>query len=76
MEVKWLSALEKQVEAATKELLSLRKENKSQKSKIDKLESDLAAAKSASVPASDWENERREIRDRVEKLSKTLDKLL
>lgn len=76
MDVKWLSDLEKKIEAVTKQLQSLRKENTAQKTKIEKLEEKLGAAAAASKPASAWQKERAEIRKRVEKLSTTLEKLL
>lgn len=76
MEVKWLTDLEKKIGAVTKELETLRKENKSQKGKIEKLEEKLSAAQSTGESASAWEQERDEIRKRVEKLSTALEKLL
>ncbi len=74
MQLKWLNDLEKQVKAVAKELESRRKENASLKTRIEALEAELATAKEAS--SSDWEKEREQVRERVEKLATTLEKLL
>lgn len=76
MDVKWLDDLEKRVDKATAELKSLRKQNGTQAAKIEKLEEQLAAAKSGAKSAAVWDQERDEIRKRVEKLSAGLEKLL
>jgi predicted RNase H-like nuclease (RuvC/YqgF family) len=76
METKWLADLEKKVDKAAAELASLRKQNKSQAAKIKKLEDQLAEAASGAASAADWDQERDEIRKRVEKLSAGLEKLL
>ncbi len=76
MDAKWLTDLEKKVDAAAAELQNLRKENRTQKSAIKELEKKLAEAQAAGSSASGWEKERDEIRKRVEKLSTTLEGLL
>jgi predicted RNase H-like nuclease (RuvC/YqgF family) len=76
METKWLADLEKKVDKAAAELASLRKQNKSQAAKIKKLEDQLAEAAGGAASAADWDQERDEIRKRVEKLSAGLEKLL
>jgi predicted RNase H-like nuclease (RuvC/YqgF family) len=76
MDAKWLTDFEKKVEAAAAELKKLRKENASQKTKIDKLQKDLEAAQDSGESAAGWEAEREELRQRVEKLSEELENLL
>jgi len=76
MKAKWLADFEKKVETAVAELQKLRKENASQKTRIDKLEKELAAAQDESKTASGWETEREDVRQRVEKLSAELEELL
>ena len=76
MDVKWLDDLEKKVNAATAELESLRKANRTKDSKIKQLQKQLTEAKAADKSASGWEKERDEVRKRVEKLSAGLEKLL
>ena len=76
MKANWLTDFEKKVETAVAELQKLRKENASQKTKIDKLEKELAAARDESKTTSGWETEREDVRQRVEKLSAELEKLL
>ena len=76
MDAKWLTDFEKKVEAAAAELKKLRKENASQRTKIDKLQKDLEAAQDSGESAAGWEAEREELRQRVEKLSAELENLL
>jgi predicted RNase H-like nuclease (RuvC/YqgF family) len=76
MDTKWLAELEKKVDKAAAEIASLRKQNKSQAAKIEKLEGQLAEAASGAASAADWDKERDEIRQRIEKLSSGLEKLL
>ena len=76
MKAKWLADFEKKVETAVAELQKLRKENASQKTRIDNLEKELAAAHDESKTASGWETEREDVRQRVEKLSAELEELL
>jgi predicted RNase H-like nuclease (RuvC/YqgF family) len=76
MDAKWLSDFESKVEAATAELRKLRKENAAQKSKIDKLQTELEEARDSGESAAGWEAERDEIRRRLEQLSRGLEELL
>ena len=76
MKTNWLTDFEKKVETAVAELQKLRKENASQKTTVDKLEKELAAARDESKTTSGWETEREDVRQRVEKLSAELEKLL
>lgn len=73
----WLVNLEKKVQAAAKEIESLRKENESLQAKVKKLEQQ-PAKKSASSAVDDgaWIEEREAIRQRVEKLVKSLEELV
>ncbi len=71
----WLSELEKQVRAAAAELASLRKQNRTLKAKVKKLETSLAEGGGGEgEPA--WERQRGDLRRRVEKLADGLEKLL
>ncbi|MGB5478554.1 MAG: cell division protein ZapB [Thermoanaerobaculia bacterium] len=76
MDLNWLKNLEQQVRAATEEIEALRKENRTCKTKIKQLEQKLTEARRADQSAGDWEKERQAVRDRVEKLATSLEKLL
>ena len=76
MDLNWLKNLEKQVQAVTQEIEALRKENRTCKTKVMQLEQKLADARSADKSAGNWEKERETVRDRVEKLATSLEKLL
>ena len=76
MNAKWLTDFEKKVETVVAELQMLRKENASQRTKIDKLEKELEKARDEGQSASGWEAEREDVRQRVEKLSAELETLL
>jgi len=76
MTTDWLSDLEEKVQSAADELKALRKENTSQKKGIEDLQNKLTEAEVSSQSTGDWENERDEIRKRVEKLAAGLEKLL
>jgi predicted RNase H-like nuclease (RuvC/YqgF family) len=76
MNANWLTDLEKKVETAVAELEKLRDENVSQKTKIAKLEKELKEARKEGKSASGWEQERENVRQRVEKLSAELERLL
>jgi predicted nucleic acid-binding Zn-ribbon protein len=74
----WLSTLESKVHAAAERLHALHEENAALRNRIGELEQKLAAAPStpsADTGASQWEEERREIRERVERLTRTLEEL-
>jgi predicted RNase H-like nuclease (RuvC/YqgF family) len=76
MDLNWLKNLENQVQAATQEIEALRKENRTCKTKVEQLEQKLTEARRADQSAGDWEKERQAVRDRVEKLVTSLEKLL
>ena len=76
MDLNWLKNLEKQVQPATEEIEALRKENRTCKTKVEQLEQKLTEARRADQSAGDWEKERQAVRDRVEKLATSLEKLL
>lgn len=76
MDLNWLKNLEKQVQAATEEIEALRKENRTCKTKVKQLEQKLTEARRADQSMGDWEKERQAVRDRVEKLATSLEKLL
>jgi predicted nucleic acid-binding Zn-ribbon protein len=73
----WLSTLESKVHAAAERLHALHEENTALRGRIAELEQQLSAAPSAPEDsgASQWEEERREIRERVERLTRTLEEL-
>ncbi len=76
MDLNWLNNLDKQVQAAAEEIEALRKENRTCKTMIKQLEQKLADARAADSEAGEWEKERRAVRERVEKLAESLEKLL
>ena len=76
MTTDWLSDLEEKVQSAAEELKALRKENTSQKKKIEDLQIKLTEAEASSQSNGVWEKEREAIRKRVEKLATGLEKLL
>lgn len=76
MDTKWLSDLEQKVQAVADELKSLRKENRAQKTKIGQLQERLSQAAAAGPSAGEWQQERDDIRRRVERLAAGLEKLL
>ena len=80
-EPKWLKNLQGNVQGAVAEIAKLRKQNKSLKTQLDNTKVKLAKAeKTAGADAPDpeaeaWRAERKEIRRRVARLSKTLEEL-
>jgi predicted RNase H-like nuclease (RuvC/YqgF family) len=76
MDLNWLKNLETQVQAATEEIEALRKENTACKTKVKQLEQKLTEARRADQSAGDWEKEKQAVRDRIEKLATSLEKLL
>jgi FtsZ-binding cell division protein ZapB len=76
MDLNWLNNLEARVQAATDEIEALRKENRTCKTKVKQLEQKLTEARRADQSAGDWEKERQVVRDRVERLATSLEKLL
>jgi predicted RNase H-like nuclease (RuvC/YqgF family) len=76
----WLSPLEEKVRAAAERIQGLKEENATLHRRIETLEEQLAVASSAPPPAVDdgtarWEEERRAIRERVERLTRTLEEI-
>jgi len=67
-----LKDLEDKIRAAGEQLDALRKQNRSLKTKVKKLEAELAESGGSAA----WESERAEIRDRVGKLTSDLEALL
>ena len=67
-----LKDLEEKVGAACKELEALRKQNRGLKTKVKKLESELAE----SAEGGAWREERDEVHERVSKLAASLESLL
>lgn len=78
---KWLKDLQGNVEGAVKEIGKLRKQNKSLKTQLDNakarlVEAQTAVAEAAPDPeAESWRAERKEVRRRVARVTKTLEEL-
>ena len=70
--IDWLSPLEEKIHAAAQRIQSLKEENAALHRRIEELEERLAAS-SSEDGAARWQEERREIRERVERLTKTLE---
>jgi len=70
--VDWLEPLEAKVRAAAERIQALKEENTALHRRIEELEERLTAP-SQDDNASRWEEEKREIRERVERLTKTLE---
>lgn len=79
---KWLKDLQGSVKGAVKEIARLRKQTKSLKTQLDKVKAKLAeaeataAAAGAGPDADAWRTERKEVRRRAVRLSKTLEELI
>ena len=74
MEVPWLTELEQKIRAVTDAQRELREENESLKSRIDELQDELKIA--AAGESAKWQEQRAQIRRRVEKLASGLEELL
>lgn len=78
---KWLKDLQTNAKGAVKEIAKLRKQNKSLKTQLDNTKAKLAEAEAAAEgkapdpEAEAWRAERKEVRRRVARLSKTLEEL-
>lgn len=74
---KWLKDLQSNAKGAVKEIAKLRRQNKSLKTQLDNAKAKLSEAESpAPDPDADaWRAERKEVRRRVARLSKTLEEL-
>ena len=70
--IDWLEPLEAKVRAAAERIQALKEENATLHRRIEELEERLTAP-STDGNASRWEEEKREIRERVERLTKTLE---
>lgn len=75
MGMDWLESLEERVREAAAEIERLRQENTRLSGLCEDLEGQLEDARSASGGES-WEQERTEIRERVERLAESLSSLL
>ena len=82
METGWLADLEEKVRAAVERLGALREENQSLAKRVEELETELAARRGPGAPepepeaADAWQEERRQIRAHVERLTALLEELL
>ena len=82
MSLNWITDLEQKVESAARELETTRKENRTLKKKVQRLQLQLRETRStAGAGATDdaraaWHKERRLIRRRVSNLADSLRKLL
>ena len=75
MGIDWLEDLEERVREAAGEIGRLRQENARLAERCEELEGELESARSGSG-AGDWEQEKDEIRQRVERLAESLASLL
>ena len=76
MDANWLGELEDKVETAAKELKALRKENRTIKTRLKKLQRELLEADGASEGADSWPREREQVQRRLAKLADSLEQLL
>lgn len=76
MDANWLGELEDKVAAAAKELQALRKENRTIKAKLKKLQRELLEADGVSEDASSWQRQREQVQRRLTKLADSLEQLL
>jgi chaperonin cofactor prefoldin len=72
----WLSDLEAKVGAAAKSLKDLKRQNRSLKTRVKKLEGELAASRDGGKEAAKWQQERVKVRERVERLASALEELV
>lgn len=79
---KWLVDLQGNVQGVVKEIAKLRRQNKSLKTQLDNVKAKLTEAAAATAdagtdPEADaWRAERKEVRRRAVRLSKTLEELV
>ena len=76
MDANWRGELEDKVEAAAKELATLRKENRTIKTRLKKLQRELLEADGDSEGSDSWQRERQQVQRRLAKLADSLDQLL
>jgi regulator of replication initiation timing len=78
---KWLKDLRGNVEGAVSEIAKLRRQNKSLKTQLDKAKKAATVAEKAAADAApdpkgeQWRTERKEVRRRVARLTKSLEEL-
>lgn len=70
----WLKDLEQKVRAVSKDLTALRKQNRTLKARVKKLESELGRREGGDD--GDWAAEREEVRRRVGRLAEELERLV
>ena len=75
MSIPWLKELEERVQETSARIRELREENASLKNRVAELEKELATAPKA-ADQKIWEDEKTEIRQRVEQLAEHLEGLL
>jgi chromosome segregation ATPase len=76
LSIEWLEELETRVRDATERLRELRDENQSLQDRIQELETKLSAAGGTGAEPEEWQRERDEIRERVERLTRHLEGLV
>jgi predicted nucleic acid-binding Zn-ribbon protein len=76
MDTNWLGELEDKVEAAAKEVKDLRKENRTIKTRLKKLQRELLESDGATDGADSWQRERQQVQRRLAKLAESLEELL
>lgn len=76
MDAKWLGELEDKVDTAAKQLKALRKENRTIKTRLKKLQRELLEVDGATEGADSWRRERQQVQTRLEKLADSLEQLL
>ncbi|MGB3562948.1 MAG: cell division protein ZapB [Thermoanaerobaculia bacterium] len=76
MNANWLGELEDKVEAAAKELENLRKENRTIKARLKKLQRELLEVDGAREGADTWQRERQQVQRRLATLADSLEQLL
>ena len=75
MSIPWLKELEDRVQETSARIGELRQENETLKNRVAELEGELAAAPDASQQSA-WQEEKTEIRQRVEQLAEHLEEML
>ncbi len=70
----WLKDLEQRVRAAAKDLSALRKQNRTLKARVKKLETEISLREEGGD--GNWPAEREEVRRRVDRLADELERLV
>ena len=76
MDAKWLGELEDKVETAAKQLKALRKENRTVKTRLKKLQRELLEVDGDTEGAASWRRERQQVQRRLAKLADSLEQLV